>query len=174
MPLDFEFWPAVIAGLIGGIGMSMTIMLAKRLGWTQMDMSIIEGAMFSGDRGTAKMLGMMTHLVVMSALIIGSIYAAVFAWLAIAPENAWWVGALLGIVHGLIGGMMMAMLPAMHPRMGDSGGAVPAMATGPDMQLAPPGAFALNYGATSSAMSVMGAHVVYGLLVGAVYAWLAG
>jgi hypothetical protein len=40
MLLDFEFWPAVIAGLVGGAGMSMTIMLARRAGWTQMDISV--------------------------------------------------------------------------------------------------------------------------------------
>ena len=41
------------------------------------------------------------------------------------------------------------------------------------MQLRAPGAFGTDYGSGTSAVSVVAAHVIYGLLVGAAYAWLA-
>jgi hypothetical protein len=38
----------------------------------------------------------MMHLVVMSALVIGSIYAVLFAWLDVEAGNAWWSGLSSG------------------------------------------------------------------------------
>jgi hypothetical protein len=169
--MDYEFWPALLAGMIGGAVMAMVVMVAKRGGLTEMDIAVIEGAMFTGDKKAAKAVGMFMHLVVMSGLIIGSVYAALFAWLELAPENAWWVGALLGIGHAFVGGAMVAMMPAMHPRVGTAG-PTPAAATGPDLHMGPPGFFARNYGSAAIPVWFTG-HVVYGLVVGLVYAWLA-
>jgi hypothetical protein len=173
--MEFEFWPAVVAGFTGGAVMSLLMAMMRRAGKTEMDMGLIEGAMFSGDRSTAKGIGEMMHLVVFSALIIGSVYAALFAWLDVSEGNAWWVGALLGVVHGLIAGMVMAMMPAMHPRM--PGGVETSAAQAADgtaggtLLLKPPGLFAKNYGAATPAGVVM-VHVAYGLVVGLVYGLL--
>jgi drug/metabolite transporter (DMT)-like permease len=98
--VEFQFWPAVIAGFAGGAVMSLAMLMMRKAGKTEMDMALIEGSMVSGDRGTAKAIGEVMHLVVFSALIIGSIYAALFAAFSVEPGNAWWVGALYGVVHG--------------------------------------------------------------------------
>jgi hypothetical protein len=85
--------------------------------------------------------------------------------------NAWWVGAVIGIAHGLLAGIAMAMLPAMHPRMHAGATPVLAAASGSPVELAPPGFFAQNYGAATPPGVVL-AHVIYGLIVGLVYALL--
>jgi hypothetical protein len=175
--VEFEFWPAVVAGLAGGAVMSAMIAMMRKAGKTEMDMALIEGSMFSGNRSTAKAIGMFMHLVVFSALIIGSIYAWLFDAFGVDAGDAWWVGALFGIVHGVIGGLVMGMIPAMHPRM--RGGAQSDAVRGPGgradggVLLKEPGVFAKNYG-KATPPGVLTVHVVYGLVVGLVYAWLAG
>jgi hypothetical protein len=169
--MGFDFWPAVLAGLAGGLVMTVMMTMMQKAGKTRMDMALIEGSMFTGDRGKAKAIGLMMHLVVMSALVIGSIYGLLFAWLDVDSGNAWWVGAVIGVVHGLIAGMAMAMLPAMHPRMHAGATTAPADVSGSPVELEPPGLFAKNYGAATPPGLVM-AHVVYGLIVGLVYALL--
>jgi hypothetical protein len=168
--MGFEFWPAVLAGLAGGLVMTAMMTMMQKAGKTEMDMVLIEGSMFTGDRGRAKAIGLMMHLVVMSAVVFGSIYGLLFAWLDVDSGNAWWVGAVIGIVHGLIAGVMMAMMPAMHPRIHAGAGTAPAAAGSP-VEFKPPGFFAKNYGAATPPGIVMG-HGVYGLTVGLVYALL--
>jgi hypothetical protein len=173
--MEFQFWPAVIAGFVGGAVMSMMIAMMRKAGKTEMDMALIEGSMFSGDRSKAKAIGMFMHLVVFSALIIGSVYAWLFDAFGITEGNAWWVGALFGIVHGIIGGLVMGMIPAMHPRM--RGGAETDAISGPGgtaegaLLLKKPGVFAKNYG-RATPPGVLMVHIVYGLVVGLVYALL--
>ena len=57
--------------------------------------------------------------------------------------DAWWTGALIGVVHGLVAGVAMAMMPAMHPRM--TATATAGSPSGPAVELKPPGPFAKNY-----------------------------
>jgi hypothetical protein len=173
--MEFQFWPAVIAGFSGGAVMSLMIAMMRKAGKTEMDMALIEGSMFSGDRSTAKGIGTMMHLVVMSALLIGSIYALLFDAFDVSEGNAWWVGALFGIVHGIIGGIAMGMMAPTHPRM--RGGAESDSISRPGgpqdgtLMLKKPGAFAKNYG-RATPLGVMMTHIAYGLVVGLVYAWL--
>jgi hypothetical protein len=173
--MQFEFWPALVAGFVGGAVMSAMIAMMRKAGKTEMDMALIEGSMFSGDRGKAKAIGTVMHLVVFSAVIIGSIYAWLFDVFGVSESNAWWVGALFGIVHGVIGGVAMGMIPAMHPRM--RGGvetdvaAEPAGASDGALLLKPPGVFAKNYG-SATPPGVLMVHIAYGLVVGLVYSLL--
>jgi hypothetical protein len=167
--MGFGFWPAVLAGLAGGLVMTAMMTMMRKAGKTEMDMALLQGTMFTGDSAKARPIGLMMHLVVMSALVFGSIYALLFAWLDVGTGNAWWTGALIGLVHGVVAGAVMAMMPAMHPRM--HAGAIAGSPSGPDVELKPPGPFAKNYGTATPAGLIM-AHVVYGLVVGLVYALL--
>ncbi len=167
--MDFEFWPAALAGLAGGLVMSALMALMRKTGETEMDMALIEGSMFTGNRGTAKVIGLMMHLVVMSALVIGCIYALLYTWLDVDSRNAWWVGALIGTAHGLIGGVVMAILPAVHPRM--HADATAGGQSGSPVVLKPPGLFAKNYG-NATPPGVLISHIAYGMSAGAVYGWL--
>jgi hypothetical protein len=80
-----------------------------------------------------------------------------FAALRIAPSWQW--GALFGAVHGVLAGLAFGMMPALHPRMGD-GEELPA-----------PGLFGHNLGAAVP-MAIILLHVVFGAVVGGVYARL--
>lgn len=86
--MGFAFWPAVLAGLAGGVVMTAMMTAMQKAGKTEMDLALIEGSMFTGDRGKAKAIGLTMHLVVMSALVIGSIYALLFACLDVESGNA--------------------------------------------------------------------------------------
>ncbi|MFP8904966.1 hypothetical protein [Streptomyces atacamensis] len=168
--MGFEFWPAVVAGFAGGLVMSAMMVMMRKAGKTEMDMALLQGAMFTGDRGKARAIGLFTHLVMMSALVFGTLYALLFALFDTSAGNAWWVGALIGVVHGLVAGMSMAMMPAVHPRMRAEAAVGPGAAH--SLELGPPGPFARNYG-SATPPGVMVAHVMYGLVVGLVYALLA-
>lgn len=169
--MNFEFWPAVLAGLAGGLVMTALMTMMRKAGKTEMDMALLQGTMVTGDSSKARPIGLMMHLVVMSAVVFGSVYALLFTWLDVDSGNAWWSGALIGLVHGLVAGVVMAMMPAMHPRM--TAHATSGSPSGPNVELKPPGPFAKNYGAATPPGVVM-AHVVYGVVVGLVYALLAG
>lgn len=182
--MDFEFLPAVIAGFLGGVAMTVLMNALRKAGATDMDMELLEGSMFTGDRRAAKAIGAMMHLVVMSALVIGSIYAAVYSWIDLDPSNLWWAGAVMGVVHGMIAGVAMGMMPLVHPRMDRDGPlgsrATPLSSSGspvrtaePEVRLRSPGLFAHRYGAITP-VGVLMAHAVYGVVVGVVYGALAG
>jgi hypothetical protein len=172
--MDFQFWPAVVAGFAGGAVMTVVMTMMRKSGKTEMDMALIEGTMFTGDRDKAKTLGTMMHLIVMSALVIGSVYAALFALFDVDSSNAWWIGALFGVAHGLLAGVMMGMMPKMHPRMADSAEASDRGRhedSDGSLLLKPPGVFAKNYGKATPVGVVM-VHVIYGLVTGLVYGLL--
>ena len=173
--MEFELWAAVIAGFVGGAVMSALIAMMRKAGKTEMDMALIEGSMLSGDRGKAKAIGAFMHLVVFSALLIGSVYAWLFDAFGVNDGNAWWIGALFGIPHGIIGRLVMGAIAPMHPRMR---GGVETDATsrpgGPSdgaLLLKPPGVFAKNYG-SATPPGVLTVHIAYGLVVGLVYSLL--
>ncbi|WP_051478728.1 hypothetical protein [Arthrobacter sp. H5] len=137
-----------------------------------MDMSLLLGAMFTGNHRTAKGLGLFVHLVMMSALVFGSLYALVLTVLNVSPGNAWWAGAIVGLVHGLIAGLVMPMMPLVHPRMSRSGRAENTPADPDSVELQAPGLFAKNYGGATPAGLVM-AHIIFGLVTALVYALIA-
>jgi hypothetical protein len=166
--MEFQILPAIVAGFAGGVVMTLMMNMAKAAGMTEMDMAVMQGSMVTGDRGKAKAIGMFTHLVMMSAVVFGTIYALLFNAFGIAEGDAWWVGAAFGAVHGVIAGIAFAMMPAMHPRMGDSS---PSDVAEQGLRLRAPGVFGKNYGAMTAPGMLM-AHVLYGLVVGLVYAWL--
>lgn len=165
--MEFEFWPAVFAGLAGGLLMSIAMAMMRTAGLTAMNMGLIEGSMFTARRAPALVIGELMHLVVMSALVIGSLYALLFDWLGTDQGDAWWVGLLLGVVHTLIGGVAMIGVPKVHPRMAQE----PGPSTPDDVVVRAPGAFGRNYGPLTP-VGFWTVHLMYGLVVGLVYAWL--
>jgi hypothetical protein len=101
----------------------------------------------------------------MMGVVFFLVYALLFDAFGLESAIAGWA-ALFGAIHGLAAGASMGMMPAVHPRMvraradGD-GGVVPA-----------PGFMGTRLGGMAPTAIVM-AHVVYGLVAGAVYAALA-
>lgn len=166
--MDFEILPALLAGWAAGAAMTAAMIVMRRSGQTEMDMVLMQGAMFTDDQRRARVLGAVLHLVLMAGLVFGTVYAGLFTLLTVASDNAWWVGALLGVGHGLLAGMVMVLMPRMHPRMERGPAAEP---TAGALLLKSPGLFARNYGAATPVGLVL-AHALYGSVIGIVYASL--
>lgn len=117
------------------------------------------GTMVTSDRDRAKVLGIAMH--VLNGWLFSAVYVAAFhAW----SGPTWWRGALIGLVHGaFVLVVLMPALPGMHPRMA-SETAGPSVGRG----LEPPGFLALHYGVRTP-VSVMIAHVVFGVIFAALY-----
>jgi hypothetical protein len=150
----FEFWPALLAGIIGGAVMAGMRMVAQVAGIDlKMDMPRTWGSMLRDHGGPGRLLGMAVHLIVSGAIAL--IYAWVFDWIG-ADDDLWLWGLLGGTIHWVIAGFFVAMMPAMHPEI-------------PERRPAP-GAFVKNFGAPDVPAFLMG-HLLYGVVVGILYAY---
>ena len=110
------------------------------------------GTMMFRGGAMAYLAGAMMHG--MMSIVFGIIHASAYAAFDLETGLIGW-GLLFGVVHWIVVGMGLGMMPAMHPviRRGD-------------MQA--PGAFAMSY-PSMTAMGFFMLHIVFGVLVGAVY-----
>jgi hypothetical protein len=159
MTMDFEPGWAILAGLIGGAVMAVILYMGIAMLPQQMKMNLflMLGTMMLPMGVAAIVMGAMAHVVM--SVAFGLIYGAAFSVAGIESAQAAW-GLLFGLVHWAAVGMALGMLPLMHPRIRDG-----------EMQA--PGFFALSY----PPMTVMGflmLHLIFGLIVGALYGAWAG
>lgn len=151
------------AWLVWGFGCTgiLTVMLAgaQALGYTRMSITYLLGTLFTPDRDKAKLVGALVHFV--NGWIFSLVYVATFhVW----GRAAWWVGAVVGLVHSLfVLCVLLPALPALHPRM-----ARPAQGPTEVRVLEPPGFLALHYG-TRTPVWVVLSHLAFGALLGALY-----
>jgi len=151
------------AWLVWGLGATivLTTLLAgsQGLGLTRMNLPYVLGAMVTTDRDRAKVLGIAMHVV--NGWVFSAVYVAAFhVW----GGPAWWKGALVGAVHAaFVLVVVMPALPGMHPRMASETRG-PTVVRG----LEPPGFLAMHYGARTP-VSVVLAHVVFGIILGTFY-----
>ena len=133
---------------------------SQALGLTRMNLPFLLGTMFTPNRDRAKVLGVVLH--VANGYIFSLVYVAAFhAW----GGPAWWKGAAIGFVHAaFVLTVGMPALPGLHPRMASE-------RRGPTVvrQLEPPGFLALHSGLRTP-VSVVLAHVVFGIILGTFYA----
>jgi hypothetical protein len=133
---------------------------SQGIGMTRMNLPYMLGSMFTPNRDRATLLGFGCHFV--NGWVFSLIYVFAFhAW----GGASWRRGAVIGLVHAafvLTAGMRF--LPGLHPRMASE-------QQGPTVtrQLEPPGFLALNYG-YQTPVSVVVAHVIFGVILGAFYA----
>ncbi len=155
--MSFEFWPAVWAGIVGGIVMVLMSMMMKAAGM-DLQMSIVRmwGTMLKQHGAAMQVTGWLIHLV--ASAVIALVYAWTFDFLGLGG-NFWFWGLLGGIAHWFLAGLFMAMVPPMHPEI-------------PEKRPAP-GLFVNNYG-TTDMLGFLMAHLVYGFLVGILYPVFAG
>ncbi len=152
--MEFEFWPAVLAGLIGGGVMSMLDWTMKPMGM-RLDPHHMWATMMKMRGGAGYIVGVMFHFIISAAIAL--IYAIGFDVVG-ADDDLWAWGLLGGAVHWMIGGgMVMPMVPALHPEI-------------PEREPRP-GLFVKNYGSFDVAGFLM-THLAYGLVVGISYAAL--
>lgn len=141
---------ALVAGLVGGVAMTVLGWLVRQAG-LQMNAEMMLGSMVSSSPGfTTWLIGFAIHLVI-SALI-----ALIYAWgfERVTHRAGAVVGLGFAVIHVVIAGMVMAMIPAIHPMIPER---MPA-----------PGAFMANMGGTFVALFVT-EHLLYGAMVGALY-----
>lgn len=144
-------------GFVATVVLTTILSASQGLHLTRMNIPFMVGTIFrSGSRSAAR-VGFLVHLV--NGWLFALVYIAAFhAW----GGATWWRGAAVGLVHALfVLAAAMPVLPAFHPRM--------AMADeGPTAtkRLEPPGFFALHYGVRTP-VSVVVAHVLYGVVLGA-------
>ncbi|MGH7718990.1 MAG: hypothetical protein ACREON_09140 [Gemmatimonadaceae bacterium] len=141
---------AVLAGVVGGVAMTVLGWLVRQLG-IPMNAEMMLGTMVIAPPGPAAwLIGFVMHLMV-SALI-----ALVYAWgfERVTHRAGAAVGLGFAVIHIVIAGLVMAMIPAVHPMIPE--------------QMPAPGAFMANMGATFVALFVL-EHLMYGAIVGAMY-----
>jgi hypothetical protein len=129
---------------------------AQNLGWSRLNLPMLLGALFTGERAAANVLGFVLYLLL--GWVISLLYYVFFALLGHA---GWAVGLTAGLVHGLL--LLVVLLPLMpyvHPRMASE-------FDGPDAgrRLEPPGFLALHYGLRTPGV-VLAAYAAYGTLLG--------
>lgn len=165
--MTFELLPALVAGLAATLVMSAMMSMSASMGMTRMPtMSLLMGAMMSGDQDRAKRIGAMIHYIVMGTIVFGLAYGALFT--AFDSSSAL-TGILIGAVHGLaVGAIGMPMMPAMHSRMSKDPGEPVVDTSSGSVVLSAPGFFGVQWGAMT-AMGLIIGHVVYGLIAALIY-----
>ena len=158
-------WAALAGGVVGTIVLTTGLRLAQELGMTRMDIPLLLGTVFTAHRSRANVVGYALHFV--NGLLFALAYYLIFR----AVGHAGWLfGLALGLVHGLFAGgaLVNVLLPAVHPRMG-----TPWSDAEETPLLEPPGFLLQNYG-SRTALGNLGAHLLYGAIVGGFAAHLAG
>lgn len=157
--MDFEPGWAILAGIIGGAVMAVILYMGIFMLPQQMKMNLFMmlGTMMLPVGAAAIVMGAMVHAVM--SVVFGLIHGAVFSAADIDSAQAAW-GLLFGLVHWAAAGMALGMLPLMHPRIRDG-----------EMQA--PGFYALSY-PPMTAMGFLMLHLVFGVIVGALYGAWAG
>ena len=164
----FDVGAAVGSGLIGGAVMSVLLYMGIAIMPRQMRMNLflMLGTMMVGNKPLATgheatiisnkpmayLAGAMMHGVM--SIVFGLIHVAFYTALGLESGLVAW-GLLFGFVHWLISGMGLSKVPTMHPLMKRG-------------QMETPGAFALSY-PPMTAMGFFILHLVFGIVVGALY-----
>jgi hypothetical protein len=129
---------------------------AQLAGLTRLDLPLLLGTIVTEDPDRARVAGFLIHLGVGQGFALG--YAATFALL---DRSAWWLGALLGLLHVSVAlSVLVPLLAGVHPRM-----ASPRAGLATTAVLEPPGLFARNYGLQTPVVAVV-AHLAFGILLG--------
>ncbi len=154
-----DFRKAFLAGVIGGLAMTVLMMLGRMMGMTEMNLEIALGSMMTQALNPMSWgIGLVMHLVISG--FIACIYAFGFEY--VTQRANWAIGAGFAVVHLIIAGLVMGMMGMMHPLM------VSPPAPPPEGQLLAPGPFAANFG-TMTTMAFIMLHLIYGAVVGALY-----
>ena len=149
----------VVGALLGTLVMTAVMETAQAARITRISIPFMLGAMVSDRRATIRVAGFAMHLA--NGLIFALGYALLFEVLG---RSDWWIGAAAGALHGALAlVILLPVLQVVHPRM-----AAEDQGPDPTPMLQPPGFLALNYGRRTPLVTV-GAHVLYGTIVAALY-----
>jgi hypothetical protein len=154
-----NFGSHLVWGFAATIVLTTIMAGSQSLGLTRMNIPSLLGTRVTSDRDRAKTIGVLLHVI--NGWLFSLVYVAAFhAW----GGPAWWKGIAIGLVHSaFVLAAGMPTMPGLHPRMASE-------TRGPTVvrQLEPPGFFGLNYGYRTP-ISIVLAHVVFGLILGTFY-----
>jgi hypothetical protein len=146
-----RFGRAFVGGVIGAAAMSALTALARLRG-VSVDFESMLGTMAGGAPTPGRRrAGLALQLI--NGGLLAQPYAAILDRAPHAP--GWVLGAALGLVHSVAAGGFLAAVPAVHPEI--------------PRRLPEPGPFYARRGTAAVALLVV-IHLVYGAIVGAVYA----
>jgi len=152
--MEFDAGAAILAGIIGGVIMSMALYMGIAMMPRQMKMNLflmLGTMMFSGG-AMAFAAGAMMHAVM--SVGFGVAHVALYDAFGLESALVAW-GVLFGVAHWAFSGVGLSMLPAMHPQMRCG-------------EMDAPRAFATGY-PPMTAMGFFMLHVRFGIAVGASY-----
>lgn len=138
----------IVAGCIATIGITSVLWLIDKTGWANADMVRAVGSLFTKELENSLRVGLAIHFV--AGIIISAVYLHLLSMLnVVALVPAVMVGATIGFVHGFVFSFIMVILAEQHPvkqfQVADFHVAV---------------------------AHVLG-HIVYGMIIGAIFAYLA-
>ena len=149
----------LVGAWLGTLVMTALMEAAQAARVTRMSIPFVLGTVFSERPVVIRVVGSALHLV--NGVIFALAYALFFEALG---RSDWWIGAVGGAIHGaLVLILLLPVLQDVHPRM-----ARPDHGPDPTPMLQPPGFLALNYGARTPIVTMVG-HIVYGAIVGLFY-----
>ena len=146
-------------GFVATVVLTTLLAGSQGMGMTRMNVPYLLGTMVTANRDRAKLIGVLLHFI--NGWLFSLIYVAAFQLIG---RSTWWFGGLIGLVHGaFVLAVALPALPALHPRMANE-------QYGPTVarQLEPPGFLGLHYGIRTP-ISVLVAHTIFGVILGAFY-----
>jgi uncharacterized membrane protein YagU involved in acid resistance len=154
--MDWGGW--AVFGVVATTLLTAVLLGAQLAGRTRLDLPLVLGTMVVADPDRARAVGFVLHVA------MGQFFALFYgAGFAAFDRSGWWLGASFGVVHALVSlTVLVPLLPGVHRRMASERAGPDAVA-----MLEPPGLLALNYGASTPALTIA-AHVVYGAALGLV------
>jgi len=106
---------AVVAGVLGGLGMIGAMRLITRAEWAHYDMVAAVGSLVTRSRLNAVRAGLIIHTV--SAVVFALLYTLAMAKFGLAHlPTSIFAGILFGVVHGIIVSILLVWVVAEeHP-----------------------------------------------------------
>jgi len=155
--MQFQFLPAVLAGLIAGAIMEGPVYLQKGVGLNvKQNIFRTWGRLLGLHGGGGYGAGFLFHQVL--SAVIALLYVGFFS--AIGVTGGFWLWGLVGaVVHYLIAGVVVGALPSVDPN--------------DPRRVGQQGAYYKNYGVLDMGTFLMG-HMSFGLLVGILYGYFTG
>ena len=153
-----SIWGALAGGFAGTLVLTAVLGGASELRLTRMDLTFLLGTAVTPHRLQAKVVGYGLHFV--AGFVFALLY---YAFFVVLGRAGWQLGLVFGVVHGIFAGTVLVnvILPVVHPRLGTFYSAANSAA-----YLEPPGFMLMNYGRATPIVT-LGAHLLYGAIVGA-------
>lgn len=150
-------------GFVASAAMATLLEGAQLSGYTRMSMPFLFGALVTGNRRWAIILGYALYL--LGGWVFAVVYALCLQTLHVSGAGS---GAAIGFVlalgHGLfLIAVFLPLLPYIHPRLASDYDGVHALA-----RIEPPGPFGLNYGWATPLATVL-AQALFGIVFGLGY-----